>query len=116
MDILQLAREHMNQPAPEEYRPTENAQVVFNYTFAAPAPVYRFNNAKKARKVYEDAVKAWRLRTSWDRCGPFDKSSRVPPSIFEIEADMFDGAVDLRHVASINFVEWPKRGKFLPRP
>ena len=58
MDILQLAREHMNQPAPEEYRPTENAQVVFNYTFAAPAPVYRFNNAKKARKVYEDAVKA----------------------------------------------------------
>ena len=39
MDILQLAREHMSQPAPEEYRPTENAQVVFNYTFAAPAPV-----------------------------------------------------------------------------
>ena len=110
MDILQLAREHMNQPTPEEYCPTENAQIVFNYTFAAPAPVYRFNNAKKARKVYDAAVKAWRLRTSWDG------TSRVPPSIFEIEADMFDGAVDLRHVASINFVEWPKRGKFLPRP
>jgi hypothetical protein len=35
---------------------------------------------------------------------------------FDIEADMFDGAIDISQVASINFVEWPKRGKFLPRP
>jgi len=112
MDIIQLAREHMSQPAPEEYRPTENAQVVFNYTFAAPAPVYRFNNAKKARKVYEDAVKAWKAYRTWAITG----TGKIPATTFDIEADMFDGAIDISQVASINFVEWPKRGKFLPRP
>lgn len=102
----------MNQPTPQQYVPTENAQLVFNYSFASPAPVYRFNNAKKARKVYEDAVKAWKKYDEWVQRGV----GPAPTGLFEIKADMFDGVIDLRYVAAINFVEWPKRSKFLPQP
>ena len=91
-----------------EPAPTENAQLMFMPNFAAPATIYRFNNSKKGRKAYEAAVKAWR---AWGGASP----SKLVIRHIEIKGDMFDGWVDLDHVAAINFVEWPKRGKFVPR-
>jgi len=113
-NIIDIARmQQMNQPTPQnEPTSTENAQLMFTPDFAAPATIYRFNNAKRGRKVYEAAVKAWVARHSFLRSTGDKKPA---PNLFEIKADMFDGWVDLDRVMAINFVEWPKRGKFIPR-
>lgn len=104
----------MQQPVPQnEPKPTENAHIVFNYDFASPAPIYRFNKAKDGRKVYEAVAKAWQSRRDW--LASIGERKKAAPSLFEIKADMFDGWIDLDRVVAISFVEWPKRGKFIPQ-
>lgn len=103
----------MSQPTPvQEPTPTENAQIMVLFDTAGTSVIYRFNVAKKGRKVYDAMAKAWK-----DRGGRvYDTSRRKAPSqFFDVEADMFDGSVDLDRVISISWVEWPKRGKFIPR-
>ena len=102
-NIINIARQQVQPPTP-----TENAQIVFNYSFPSPAPIFRFNNAKKARKEYERIVKLWRNRRAGSGSRPVD-------GFVDIKADMFDGVIDLDLVAAVCFVEWPKRGKFIPR-
>lgn len=104
----------MNQPTPPT--PNENAQIMIMFDVAVPSVIYRFNTAKKARKAYEGLVKAWKARSGWRyKFQPEAERKKEPPQHFEIKADMFDGGIDLDRVISVNIVEWPKRGKFVPR-
>ncbi len=96
------------EPMQEEPTPTENAQVMVMYDVPVQPLIFRFNKAKDGRKAYDAMVKAWNTRARW-------AADKEPPQIFEVKSDIFDGHVDLDRVISINFVEWPKRGKFFPR-
>ena len=97
---------------PTQPEPTENAQIMCMLDIPNTAVIYRFNSAKKGRKAYEDFVKAWKGRQSW-----LADSNRykIAHQHYDMSADMFDGCIDLDRVVSVSFVEWPKRGKFVPR-
>ncbi len=113
MNIVELLKDkQMNEPTPQQPpAPTEHGQIVINYNFAAPGPIYRFTNAKKGRKVYDAMVKAWKARGEWT----YLPNKKSVPKFFDIVADMYDGSVDLDMIASISFVEWPKRDKCIAR-
>lgn len=108
-NIVDLARANMNQPT--EPTPTENAQIMVLFDTAGTSVIYRFNVAKKGRKVYDALLKAWKQRGEYLH----SVDSTKKPQYYDVEADMFDGCVDLDRVISISWVEWPKRGKFFPR-
>jgi hypothetical protein len=90
-----------SQPKPPE--PTERAQIVINYNFAAAPIVFRFNDAKRAEKEYRRLYKQW---LAW----PGANVERL----FEVNADMFIGSVDLSSIACVAFVDLKKHAKFVP--
>lgn len=85
--------------------PTEKAQIVVMFTYGNQN-IFRFASVKKAEKEYKALVKAW------DLC----KARGGGPSLFDLDGDMFVGAVDLSQVTSVCFVDHAKRAKFTPIP
>lgn len=85
--------------------PTEKAQIVIMFTYGNQN-IFRYSAAKKAEKQHKELVRAW------DLC----KARGGGPALYELDADMFVGNVDLSQVASICFVDHAKRNKFVPIP
>lgn len=98
----------MNEPTP-----TEKSQIVVNYTFASPAPVFRFNSVKKGEKEFAKLKNAWSAYSDW----MYQQAKGKKPSRHhDVDGDMFVSTIDLACIACLSFVDLPKRAKFIPAP